>query len=270
MKINEVEISNPDKLIFPDQDITKLDLINYYEKIADEMLPYLKDRPLTLQRFPDGVDSKGFFQKNASDYFPDYIETISIKTEDGSNTQVICNSKKSLIYLANQGTITFHIWLSKKDTLHHPDKVVFDLDPPKDAFEKVKEAAKITFDFLEAEGKKPKLMTTGKSGFHVWYPIDTNKKFDNQRDEAKTIASKLEEKHPDVLTTATRKEKRDNKVFVDYLRNAYGQTSVCPFSLRPNSTAGVATPIERSELSKIDKADYYNYRNIFRRLSQKN
>ena len=140
MKIEDIDISHPEKPIFPDREITKLDLVNYYEKIADKMLPYLKDRPLTLQRFPDGIDTKGFYQKNAADYFPDYIERISIETKQGKNTQVICNDKKTLIYLANQGVVTFHIWLSKKDELHKPDKVVFDLDPPKNAFEKTKDA----------------------------------------------------------------------------------------------------------------------------------
>lgn len=142
MKIEEIEISNPDKFIFPDNKITKLDMVKYYEKIADKMLPFLKDRPLTLQRFPDGIDEGGFFQKNASDYFPDFIETISIETEDGSNQQVIYNNKKTLIYLANQGTVTFHVWLAKKDDLYKPDKVVFDLDPPEDSFKKSKRLLK--------------------------------------------------------------------------------------------------------------------------------
>lgn len=269
MKIEEIDISNPDKLIFPDLEITKLDLVKYYEKVADKMLPYLKDRPLTLQRFPDGINEDGFYQKNASDYFPDFIETISIDTKEGTNTQVICNDKKTLIYLANQGTLTFHIWLSKKNDLHMPDKVVFDLDPPKDAFEQLKKATRKIGDFLSNEGKDPKLMTTGKNGFHIWYYVTNHKKFDDRREEIKEFAEKMEEKYPDILTTATRKEKRDHKVFVDYLRNAYGQTSVCPYSLRPIESAGVATPIGWNELQKIEKPDHYSHHNIFRRLGQK-
>lgn len=270
MKIEEVEISNPDKLIFQDKEITKLDMVKYYDKVSDRMLPFLKDRPLTLQRFPDGIDTDGFYQKNAGEYFPDYIETVSIKTEEGTNTQVICNNKKSLIYLANQGTVTFHIWLAKKDDLYMPDKVVFDLDPPKDSFEKVKDAAEKIGEFLRKEGKEPKLMTTGKSGFHVWYPVRRDKNFDDRREEVKALANKMEEKHPDILTTATRKNKRENKVFVDYLRNAYGQTSVCPYSLRPIQSCGVATPLDWEELSKIEKPDQYTLANLFRRLGQKN
>lgn len=268
MKIEEVEISNPKKIIFPEKKITKLDMVKYYDKVADKMLPFLKDRPLTLQRFPDGIDQDGFYQKNASDYFPDYIETIVIKTEEGTNTQVICNNRKTLIYLANQGTISFHIWLAKKEDLFNPDKVVFDLDPPKDSFKKVKDAAGKIGDFLRKEGIEPKLMTSGKSGFHIWYSVRPDKNFDDRRKEAKALAIKMEEKYPDLLTTATRKNKRENKVFIDYLRNAYGQTSVCPYSLRPISSCGVATPLEWEELSKIEKADQYTLTNLFRRLGQ--
>src|SRR5690554_2022938 len=129
MKIAGIAISNPDKIIFPDAHITKLQMVQYYHKTAKKMLPFLKDRPLTLHRFPDGIGESGFYQKNAAEYFPDFIKTVKVETEDGENTQVICNSKKSLIYLTNQGTVSYHIWLSKKDNLHKPDKVVLDLDP---------------------------------------------------------------------------------------------------------------------------------------------
>lgn len=269
MKIEEIDISNPDKLIFPKQNLTKLDMITYYDKIADRMLPFLKDRPLTLQRFPDGIDKDGFYQKNAADYFPDFIERVSIETEDGINTQVICNTKKTLIYLANQGTITFHIWLAQKDKLNTPDKVVFDLDPPKDAFKKLKKATQKIGEFLSGEGKDPQLMTTGKSGFHIWYYERRDKGFNKRREDVKDLAKTLGEHYPDLLTTAVRKDKRENNIFVDYLRNAYGQTSVCPYSLRPLDSAGVATPIEWDELPKIEQADQYTYKNLFRRLSQK-
>lgn len=269
MKIEEIEISNPDKIIFPKKEITKLEMIRYYEKVADKMLPFLKDRPLTLQRFPDGIDTDGFYQKKAADYFPAFIETVFIETEEGTNTQVVCNTKKALIYLANQGTITFHIWLAKKDEMHKPDKVVFDLDPPKDSFEKVKVATEKVGVFLRKEGKEPNLMSTGKSGFHIWYPERRDKSFDDRREEVKALAYKMEKEHPDILTTATRKNKREDKVFVDYLRNAYGQTSVCPYSLRPIESCGVATPLKWDELSKIEKPDQYTISNIFRRLAQK-
>lgn len=263
MKIAGIEISNPGKLIFPDAGITKLEMVQYYEKVAKRMLPFLKDRPLTLHRFPDGIDADGFYQKNGSDYFPDFIKTVKVKTEAGENTQILCNSKKSLIYLVNQGTVEFHIWLSKKDKLQKPDKVVFDLDPPENSFEKVKEAAKITGDFLREKGKDPDLMTTGKKGFHVWYAIRRTKTFDELRPALREWAEELKTQNPDLFTTSVRKDKRKGKVFIDYLRNAYGQTSVCPYSLRPNEVAGVAMPLAWKDLKNIKSADQITIMNRF-------
>ena len=262
MKIAGVEISHPEKLIFPKKKITKLDMAEYYEAVAEKMLPHLKDRPLTLHRFPDGVDSNGFYQKNAGDYFPDFIKRIKIKTEDGTNEQVICNTKKSLIYLANQGTVSFHTWLCKKDKLHKPDKVVFDLDPPKNSFEKVKDAAQKIGDFLLKKGKESQVMTSGKNGLHVWYTMRRTKTFDELREEVKTWAEEMEKEHPDLLTTAVRKNKRKGKIFIDYLRNAYGQTSVCPYSLRPNTEAGVALPLDWNDLPKLKSASQFDLNKI--------
>lgn len=257
MKIADIEISHPEKIIYPKHNITKLQMVKYYEEVAEDILPYLKDRPLTLHRFPDGVADKGFYQKNASDYFPSFIKRVSIPTEDGTNTQIICNSKKSLIYLANQGTISFHIWLAKKDKLYKPDKVVFDLDPPKDSFVHVKEAAIKIRDYLKERGKDPLLMTSGQNGLHVWYSMRRTKTFDEVREEIKTMAQKLEKKYPDLLTTAVRKDKREGKIFIDYLRNAYAQTSVCPYSLRPNADAGIAMPISWEQLDKLKSGDEF-------------
>lgn len=257
MKIAGIEISHPDKIMYPREKITKLQMVSYYEKVADRMLPYLKNRPLSLHRFPDGVEESGFYQKSVSDYFPSFIKTVKIKTEEGTNTQVICNTKKSLIYLANQGTIGFHIWLSKKDKLHKPDKIVFDLDPPENSFNRVKEAAKYVGDFLRKKGREPQLMTTGQSGLHIWYTQRRTKTFDEVREEVKTMADELVKEHSDLLTTAVRKNKREGKIFVDYLRNAYAQTSVCPFSLRPNASAGVAMPITWEQMDQLKSADQF-------------
>src|SRR5690554_4900587 len=261
MEIARVEISNPDKILFPKEGITKLQMVQYYEKVAEKMLPYLKDRPLTLHRFPSGIKDDGFYQKNAGDHFPTFIKRIQIKTEDGSNTQVLCNDKKSLIYLANQGTLSFHIWLAKKDKLNKPDKIVLDLDPSENNFDKVKEAATIVGDFLRKHNRNPKLMTTGQNGLHVWYKIRRTKDFDTVREEIKSMAANLAEKHPDLLTTAVRKDQRNKKIFVDYLRNSYGQTSICPYSLRSNEKAGIATPISWNELESLKSSSQFSLEN---------
>ncbi len=262
MDIAGVEISHPDKIIFPKENISKLQMVQYYDEVANKMLPYMKNRPLTLQRFPNGINEDGFYQKSASDYFPDFIKTVEIKTEEGSNTQILCNSKKALIYLANQGTVVFHIWLSKKDKLYKPDKVVFDLDPSNNSFEDVKEAARLVGNYFRKKGKDPQLMTTGQNGLHVWYKLRRTKTFDELHDTFKNDAVELEKKYPDLFTTAIRKNKRQGKIFVDYLRNSYAQTSVCPYSLRANEKASLAMPVNWSELDGLKSAADFTLKNI--------
>lgn len=268
MKIEGIEISHPDKVLFPDRGITKKDMAEYYANVAEHMLPYLKNRPLTLQRFPNGISDAGFYQKNAGDYFPDFIKRVTIETQEGTNEQVICNTKKALLYLVNQGTVTFHVWLSRKDKLHKPDRVVFDLDPPENAFEKVKDAARKVGDFLRKNGKDPQLMTTGKSGIHVWYKKRRDHDFDDVRKQAREMAEELATNFPELLTTEVRIKNRNGKIFLDYLRNAYAQTAVCAYSLRPTSSAGVATPLSWDELDDLKSADEYNYSNILKRLAK--
>lgn len=268
MEIAQVEITHPEKIIFPQKKITKGDMAEYYNKIADRMLPFMKDRPLTLQRFPNGIKDAGFYQKSVADYFPDFIKTVEIDTEEGKNTQIICNDKRTLLYLVNQGTVSFHIWLSRKDKLRQPDKVVFDLDPPEDSFAKVKEAAKVVRNYFKKQKKDPHLMTTGQSGFHLFYSVRRGKDFDDIKKEARKVAEEVTKLRPDLLTTKIRKDQREGKIFVDYLRNAYAQTSVCPYSLRPNEEAGIATPLEWEELSKLESAATYHFENIFKRIGQ--
>lgn len=269
MEIEGVEISHPDKLIFPEKRVSKADMVHYYQRVADHMLPHLRDRPLRLERFPDGIGESGFVQKKAADYYPGYISTLMVETDKGKQEQILCNGKKTLIYLANQGTVSFHTWLSRRDKPDQPDQVIYDLDPSDQDFNKLKEAVRIVRDQLQDAGHQPELMSSGKSGFHVVCRIRRGKHFDSLREEVRAQAVQLAEAHPDLLTTEVSKDKRKGRIFVDYLRNAYGQTSICPFSLRATKRAGVATPLDWSELSKLDRPDAYTIDNIFRRLSQK-
>ena len=266
MKIEGITISNPGKMLFPEKGITKGDLVAYYDKIAQYMLPYLKNRPITLQRFPDGIHKPGFFQKHAQDYFPDYIERIDVKTKDGRAEEILINNKKSLIYLANQSAITFHTWLSSKGSLEFPDKVIFDLDPSDRDFGKLKKGARLLKKALEDRGIHPSLITSGKKGLHIFYTIRPEKEFDLVRKEALELAESLVKASPGLFTLEIRKKKRGDRIFLDTLRNGYGQTGVCPFSLRPIESAGVATPLEWKELGKISAGDHYTFNNIFRRL----
>ena len=266
---HEIVLSNANKVFFPEGGFTKGDVVEYYSKIADTMLPHLKDRPLTMIRFPNGIDDKRFFQKDAPDYFPEWIEKKSIKKEDGGTTHyVICNNKAALVYLANQACITPHIWLSKKDKPDYPNRMIFDLDPSNNDFSEVKQAAKILRSLLQDELALPVyLMTTGSRGLHVVVPIKRTRGFDQVREFAQQIAAFLEKEHSDFLTTAVRKNKRDDKLFLDVARNGFAQTTVAPYAIRPIEGAPVATPLNWDELNKSSlSAQSYNIRNIFNRL----
>jgi len=221
-----VSVSHGDNILFFRSKITKNDLINYYLNIADFILPHMKNRPLTLQRFVDGADHPGFYQKNASDYFPGWIKTEPItKKDDGEVNYVVCNDAATLVYLVNQLTITFHTWLSRTDALNFPDRMIFDLDPSSKNFSEIRAAARLLRNFLENDlDLDTFLMTTGSRGLHVVVPLDRDEDFDTVRSFAKDVAQVLVSRHPKKLTIEIRKAKRGKKVFIDYLRNAFGQT----------------------------------------------
>jgi bifunctional non-homologous end joining protein LigD len=223
-----------------------------------------------LQRFPDGLDGDGFFQQARADYFPDYIEgTAAARVEGGSLEHICVRNAAGLAYLANQGTLTFHGWLSRRDRPRHPDRLVIDLDPPDHDFAPVRAAARRTGDFLRELGLTPYLMSTGSRGLHVVVPLDRSATFDEARDFARRVAAALAARHPDALTDEQRKGKRRGRLYLDVMRNAYGQTAVLPYSLRARPGAPVATPLGWEELDRdgLD-ASSYGLGNLFRRLAQ--
>lgn len=268
---HKVNISSEDKILFPKSGITKGELVNYYEKISPYMLPHLHNRLLNMQRFPAGINKQGFYQKDRPDYFPKWIKSIEVDKEDGTVCQVLTNNEATLVYLANQGCITFHTWLSLKDKIHYPDKMIFDLDPPTENFEIVKKAAKVMKDFLENELKFPVyLMTTGSKGMHLVTPLNRRADFDKVKGFARKIAEIIAGEFPDDFTTEIRKNKREGRLFLDFLRNAYAQTGVTPFSVRAKEDAPVATPLFWNEIDdKNLHSQLYNIRNIFHRLNKK-
>ncbi len=266
-----VELSHTDKVFFPDEKYTKGDLVNYFKDVAGVMVPYLEDRPLVMLRYPDGIKGQSFFHKDAPDYFPGWIKTKSVRKEGGGTVHhVICNDAATLVYIANQGCITPHIWLSKKDKLDKPDTLIFDLDPPGDDFGEVIFAAKELRKLLTDElGINTFIKTTGSKGVHVEIPLQRKENFDKVREFGQNIAKILAGRHPDRLTTEVRKNKRKGRVFLDVARNAYAQTAVAPYAVRAKPGAPVAAPIEWDELNGRMSPQKYNIKNIFRRLSQK-
>ena len=267
----EVEVTSLDKVMFPDDGLTKGDLVDYYYRIAETMLPHVTERPLTMHRFPNGIDQEGFYQKEAPDYFPDWIDRVAIELEEGrTQYQVLCNNAATLVYLANQGCITPHVWLSRADKLRYPDKLIFDLDPPGSDFEVVRAAAWALRQMLQQVGLVPFVMTTGSKGLHVVTPLDRSVDFDTARAFARELAEILAGRQPDRFTTEPRKNKRHGRLFLDYLRNAYGQHGVAPYAVRAKRGAPIATPLAWDELANRDlHSQSYTMQNIFRRLGQK-
>lgn len=265
------KISKLDKIFFPENKISKGDVIDYYERISGIMLPYLENRPLTMLRYPNGIEDKKFFQKDEPDYFPDWITTEKIKKKEKGSTQyVVCNNKETLVYLANQACITPHVWLSTVQKLTQPNRFIFDLDPADNNFKKVKSAAQKIRELLEEEFNFPVyVMTTGSRGLHLMVPLQPEKDFDEVRSFTQQLAKHLEQKFPEEMTTAVRKEKREGKLFLDVARNAFAQTAVAPYALRALPKAPVATPLDWEELSGLNSAQKYTLKNIFKRLGSK-
>jgi bifunctional non-homologous end joining protein LigD len=265
-----VETSSEEKLMFPDAGLTKGDLIEYYRRIAPVMLPHVQGRPLTLHRFPEGINGDGFFQQHAPDYFPAWIDRATRSKEGGAVTHLVCNTAAALVYLANQSVIALHAWLSRTNAPRQPDQLVIDLDPAGSDFGRVCTVAQHVRAALEENGFVAFAMTTGSSGMHVRAPLQRAADFDTVRAATRRLADQLVEAHPQLCTTEQRIAKRGDRVFLDTARNAYGQTVVAPYSVRARPGAPIATPLSWDELGRPDLTPQrYTMRNLFRRLGQK-
>lgn len=265
-----VRITRPQKLLFPEDDIDKRQLAEYYQHIASTMLPYLRDRPVTMERYPDGIEGSRLIQKRAASYFPRWIQTVSMEKQNGTVRHVICQDAATLVYLSNQACITPHVWLSRIDKPHHPDHMIFDLDPSGDDFRAVCRAALTLRQLLEREQLHAFVKTTGSRGLHVLVPLNRRADFDEVRAFARDIATQLVDSDPKHLTVDVRKDKRAGRIFIDVARNGYAQTAAPPYAVRPRPGAPVAAPLEWKELEDPRLLpDRYTIRNIFDRLRRK-
>ena len=245
---NTIEVGHAEKILFPETGITKQQLIDYYIAAAPYMLPHLHGRPISMQRFPDGISHEGFYQKSAPEYYPSFIKRIKIKLDGAVKLFITVENISTLAYLATQADIPVHTWLSRRGKLNYPDTVIWDLDPSKNDFEMVREGAFMLKEQLESAGLNPFVKTTGSRGVHILVPVKANKAFLKVRNFARKIAEEMVVKEPKVFTTETRKAKRDGKIFIDYLRNGYGQTAAAPYSVRALEGAPVAAPLTWKEL----------------------
>lgn len=269
---HDIDLSNPDKVFFPDSGITKGDVVDCYRRIADTMLDHLRGRPLVMQRFPDGIDGDGFIQKQAPDYFPDWIATVELSKEDGSVRHVVADSPATIAYLANQGCISFHALLSRAERPEHPAELVFDLDPPDDdeAGAAVAFAARELHHLLTELRVSGYAKSSGSRGIHVHVPLDGQAAFDEDRGFSQAVGDLLASRHPDRLTTAQRKADRQGRLFIDTLRNAYAQHAVAPYSLRARPGAPVAVPLDWDEATSSSfDPQRITLANVFRRIAHK-
>jgi bifunctional non-homologous end joining protein LigD len=242
-----VEVSRPDKILFAPK-LTKADLAGYYEAVAGVMLPHVARRPLNLERYPDGIDGHRIIQQHASSHFPDWVGRFTVPARKGQVEHVVAGDASTLVYLAGQASITFHRWLSQTDRLDRPDLLVVDLDPSTDRPPEVRRAAVIFGALLRELGLEPWAMTTGSRGYHVVVSLRRTADFDTVRQFARDLAALAALREPRLLTNEQRKAKRDGKILVDVMRNAYGQTAVAPYSVRARPNAPVATPLFWGEL----------------------
>lgn len=268
-----VETSNEDKILYADAGISKGDIIDYYEGIYDLMEPHLSDRCLTLERYPDGIDKDGFYQQKRGDHFPEFVGSRRLETADGDHTidHIVAGNRAALVYLADQAALTLHGWLSTVDSADKPDRVVFDLDPSNETdFDTVIMCAQALREKLTDAGLVPFVMTSGSRGLHVLAPLDRSMSFDETRGFARSTATRVAEQQPDLITTEQRKASRKGRMYIDINRNAYGQTSVLPYSLRARPGAPAATPLDWDELDRPDLTPQrFGLTNMLKRLGQR-
>lgn len=246
-----VEVSSADRVVYPESGTTKGEVVAHYSRVGEKLLWHLADRPLTLERFPRGVAAKGFMQKNAADYFPDYIDRHTIERQDGSTIHPMVSSVEGIEYLANQNTITFHVPTSTITDPDHPDRFIIDLDPPESSLAIVREAALATKALLEELGVVTVPVATGSKGYHLTAMAVPTLPVSEVDELGQMVAAVLAHRHPDLLTTEFRKANRKGRVFCDWLRNRWGSTSVAPWSLRPRSRPTVAVPFAWTEFGDV-------------------
>lgn len=270
-KTGQIEFTNLDKIFWPKQKITKGDVINYYNAIADYILPYLKDRPQSLRRTPDGIKNQGFFQKDVAGMVPKWIKTRKIKSEskEESIEYLLCQDKETLLFLANWGCIEMNPWSSRIGSLNNPDYIIFDLDPKGAPMKNIIKTALKVKEILDGFKVPAYIKTSGGNGLHVFIPVLPKYTYDQTRTFSHIISQLVNHDLPDITSLERMPNKRKGKVYLDFLQNGKGKTMASIYSLRPREGVGVSTPLEWDEVNDtLDLADY-NLKTIPKRLEEK-
>jgi bifunctional non-homologous end joining protein LigD len=263
-----VRLTHPDRILYPDQEITKRQLALYYQEVADRILSYMAGRPLALVRCPDGHDKECFYQKHAHEALDESVERIRLREGKGMATYIAINSVRGLISLVQMGTLEFHPWGSRTDRLEQPDRLVFDLDPdPTVSWKQVSQAAQALRTRLNDLGLAAFAKTTGGKGLHVVVPLVRRQGWDEIKEFCREFAETFVRESPELYTASMSKAKRRGKIFIDYLRNARGATAVAAYSTRAKAGAPVSTPIDWDELA-VARSDRYTVGNLGRRLAE--
>jgi bifunctional non-homologous end joining protein LigD len=265
-----VNVSNPDKIYWPAERYTKGDLIEYYRAIAPWLLPYLRGRPVVMTRFPDGIEGKSFYQKDAPEFAPEWIRTVPIWSEDTQRNirYFVCEDVDSLVYIANLGSIPLHIWNSSVGALETPDWCVIDLDPKEASFSEVVRTARALHVLCESIGLPNYVKTTGKTGLHILLPLDRQFTYAQSRTLGELLARVLLRELSDIATITRHVTRRGEKVYIDYLQNRYGQLIVSPFSVRPLPGATVSMPLLWDEVDDTLDPGAFTIRTALDRMEQ--
>jgi bifunctional non-homologous end joining protein LigD len=255
---SRVEVTRPDKLLWPGPEITKQAYVDYLASVAEPMLPWLRDRPLSVIRAPDGVDGERYFQKNTPKYAPSWIKTVTIPAPSAGRdvAYTVCNDADTLAWLGNQAALEFHPAPVRRDKLERPDLFVVDIDPPDDAFDAAVEVAFLVLEILDDLGLSTLVKTTGGKGIHLVVPIVRHVSAERLRNAATRLAEIAVDRNPDLITSEFRKAKRGGRVMLDPSRNGPGATLVAPYSPRGRPEATISFPVVAKDLRKVSPGDF--------------
>jgi bifunctional non-homologous end joining protein LigD len=262
-------ITHPEKVLFPEDGITKGDLAAYYETIAPVIIPHLRGRPVTMERYPSGIDKKGFWQKDVSKGFPEWLERVKVPKKDGVVHHAVITDTRSLMWVTNQNTITQHVWTSRIPELYYPDICVFDLDPSDTDWKSVRAAAIGLRNLLETLSLPSWVKTSGSKGFHIVVPLDGKADMEEVTKFANTVGSVFVRMAPDSLTQEFSKADRHGRIYVDTGRNGYSATFAAAYTVRAKRGAPVSAPCTWEELENgsVDPATF-TLRNIPARVEK--
>ncbi len=250
MTIGGVTITHPEKILFPDDGISKGELAAYYEMVAPIMVPHIRARPITMDRYPAGIAKKGFFQKDVSVGFPDWLERVEVPKKGGTVHHPVVTDTRSLLWLANQNSITPHVWTSRAPDLYHPDICVFDLDPSKEDDKTLRAVTLALRDFLDELGLPSWVKTTGSKGFHVVVPLDAKTEMGEVERFAHAVGTLFVQRDPARLTQEFHKKDRGERILVDTGRNGYSATFAAVYAVRARPGAPVSAPCTWEEVER--------------------